>query len=138
MKCRESDDAGRYLYCVSNGCVYYSPDGCVMYRIPENRFYLDINKIFKYIAPFDINTVWKPDGAKPASKTNDIKIIMRDKKKFNAVKIMSESNFAWLDERLLKNFDSNCGFLITNSVSVVYIVENGEIVGLVMPIKIKE
>ena len=76
--------------------------------------------------------------SKRGTKTNDIKIQTQGKKEFRCVKIKSESDFAWVDERLLKNFDSDCDFLLTNSTSAVYILESDEIVGLVMPTKIKE
>ena len=138
MKRREDNDTTRCLYCVNDEYVYYSPDGFVMYRIPESRFYLSIDKVFKDINPFKVESIWKPEEAKRAIKTGDIKIQTQGKKQFRFVKIKSESDFAWIDERLLKIFDSDCDFLLTNSVSSVYILENDCIAGIVMPTKIKE
>ena len=138
MKRRETNDASRYFYNVSNDYVYYSPDGFVMYRIPENCFYLDVEKVFKDIKPFNLKTVWKPDDTKQAYKTGDIKIMTQGKKQYNVVKIKNESDVVWVNERLLKNFDSDCSFYITNSISAVYIEENDELVGMVMPTKINE
>ena len=134
MKRRETNDAGRYFYNVSNDYVYYSPDGFVMYRIPENRFYLDVEKVFKDITPFNAKALWKPDDSKQAYKTGDIKIMTQG----NVAKIKNESDVVWVNERLLKNFDSDCSFYITNSKSAVYIEENNELVGMVMPMKINE
>ena len=136
MKRRETNDAGRYFYNVSNDYVYYSPDGFVMYRIPENCFYLDVEKVFKDITPFNLKAVWNPDDSKHAYKTGDIKIMTHDKKQYNVVKIKNETDVVWVNERLLKNFDSDCSFYITNSISAVYIEENGEFVGIVMQTKI--
>lgn len=136
MKRRETNDASRYFYNVSNNYLYYSPDGFVMYRIPENCFYLDVEKVFKDITPFNLKTVWKPDDSKQAYKTGDVKIMTQGKKQYNVVKIKNESDVVWVNERLLKNFDSDCSFYITNSISAVYIEENGELVGMVMPTKI--
>ena len=138
MKRKETNDTCRYLYSILDGYVYYTPDGYVMYRIPESRFYLDIEKVFKDIPPFDIKALWKPDDAKRAYKTGDIKMMTQGKKLYNVVKIKNESDTVWVDERLLKNFDFDCSFYITNSVSAVYLKENDELVGLCMPVKVKE
>lgn len=138
LKRRETNDTSRYFYSVSNDYVYYSPDGFVMYRILENCFYLDVEKVFKDIKPFNLKAVWKPDDSKQAYKTGDIKIMTQGKKQYNVVKIKNESDVVWVNERLLKNFDSDCSFYITNSISAVYIEENGELVGMVMPTKINE
>ena len=138
MKRRETNDTCRYLYSVSNDYVYYSPDGFVMYRIPVNRFYLDVEKVFKDITHFNVKALWKPDDSKQAYKNGDVKIITQGKKQYNVLKIKNETDVVWVNERLLKNFDSDCSFYITNSISAVYIEENHELVGMVMPTKINE
>ena len=138
MKRRETNDTGSYFYSVSNDYVYYTPDDFVMYRIPKNRFYLDVEKVFKDITPFNVKALWKPDDSKKAYKTTDIKIMTQGKKQYYVVKIKNESDFVWVNERLLKNFDSDCSFYITNSISAVYIEENYELVGMVMPTIINE
>ena len=137
IKRSEKPDPGRYLYAAEDGYVFYSPDGYVLYRIPEERFYLDIEKVFKNIAPTQVDRIWRPGDVRPAVRTGDVKIKQVEEKPVTVVKIKNDSAAVWVNEKLLKNFAPDCDFLITNRFSPVYVVENDEPVGLVLPMKME-
>ena len=140
MKRRESLDPGKYLYAETGGYVYYSPDAVVMYRIPEDRFYLDVGKVFKDIAPFNVKSIWRPDEATLGELTGNLRILLNEKGKGNrtVVQIRNGSTVVWVNKKLLENFDRDCSFRITSRKDPVYVYENGEPVGFLLPVRMND
>lgn len=140
MKRREKQDSGRYMYGVHNDYVYYSPDGFVMYRIPEKRFYLDTKKVFKDVEPFTVEKIFKPNDAHSAIKTGEFKskLDQYGKKNYIVTKIKSDSVITWINDSYLSNFAPDCEFFVTSRYGAVYIMENGDFVGLIMPVKMED
>jgi len=106
-------------------------DGYALYRIPQNRFYIDLNKIpgFK----LKVNSFFEFD-TEDATKTNELKKV----KKVTLVKLKSANAHTWVDEKLLKYFDKECTFAISKNkplISPVKIFEDEVCVGIVLPFK---
>ncbi len=109
-------------------------DGYALYRIPQNRFYIDLNKIpgFK----LKVNSFFEFD-TEDATKTNELKKV----KKVTLVKLKSANAYTWVDEKLLKYFDKECTFAISKNkplISPVKIFEDEVCVGIVLPFKCED
>ena len=129
----------RLLYAFYDGFVFYSPDGFVMYKIPENSFLLNATKTFGDRAPCDVKRVFRPENSKPAVMSAD----MRFHNGKTLVAIENDESRVWINQAFLKKFNKNCGFLIGRPIDPVYIVEkdfvdNEDIVGLILPVRVKE
>ena len=109
-------------------------DGYALYRIPQDKFYIDLNKIpgnqLKAYSFFDFET-------EDATKTNELRRV----KKVTLVKLKSANAYTWVDEKLLKYFDKECTFAISKNkplISPVKIFEDEVCVGIVLPFKCED
>ena len=113
--------------------IAVSPDGFKCYLVPEKDFVLDIDKILAGRDKFKVKEIFKGhEDAERVVMTNEMKQI--DKK--TLVKIGEK----WVDKSLLKAFEPYPAFatMTKNYGSPIYVYENGELVGLVTPHRIKE
>ena len=108
-------------------------DGYALYRIPQDKFYIDLNKIpgnqLKAYSFFDFET-------EDATKTNEFRKV----KKVTLVKIKSANAYAWVDEKLLRLFDKECSFAISKKkplINPIKVFEDGACVGIVLPYKVE-
>lgn len=97
--------------------------------IHKNEFYLDCVKLKKFENTSNLLLV--SSGSKPAENKGNIKKL---DKKITGVYIENDNEKVLVDEKLLKYFDDDCTFLITGKKNPVHIFENGELVGLVLPL----
>lgn len=116
--------------------IYFTPDGCRMFRINAKLFLIDLNKALPDKTPLnDIRKFFNDDNTEEAYKTNELKVI--DGPKRTLVKIESKNSHAWINVDFLKDFESECTFKISKPNQPVFIYESGEAVGLILPIKVK-
>lgn len=125
----------RLLYGFYDGFVFYSPDGFVMYKIPENSFLLDAAKTFGNRAPCDVKRVFRPENSKPAVMGADLKKAEDGR---TLVAIVNDECRVWIDRAFLKHFNKSCTFMIESPLKPVYVVENEDEVGLILPVRVKE
>lgn len=115
--------------------VYWIPDGIRMYKIPQKDFLIDLQKALPNKTPInDPHKFFNYGECELAIKTDEIKAIDKEQ----VVKIKSEKSHAWVNIKYLKEFESDCTFKISNSKNPVFVYEYDELVGLVLPVKIKE
>ena len=114
--------------------IYLSPEGHRAFIIPKKFWYLDFEKLLDGRTEANFKAMFRnADYGEDAVKTSDLKIM---EKKITIVKISSTNIHLWVDQNLIKEFDSDCKFKITKNNAPCYIYENGILVGLVLPVRV--
>ena len=127
-------------YFTTEDKVWMCPKGEWMIGVPKNQFYLDIDKIWKDVKPVQGETFLKDTGdLKPAVDTNSIvQVTICKKKKMNLHKFVVDNEAIYVQEEYLKFFDPDATFKGTKHNAPLYVYENGELVGLILPVNHKE
>lgn len=107
-----------------------STNGCVMYLVPKSDFLLDESKILGTRSKVNFQNYKEPDSLMDAIQSNEY----RELKGRMFVKIGNK----YIDKKLLQNFESPSFKTTDNKYSAVYVYELDTLVGLVMPVNIKE
>lgn len=126
------DNVHNIIYGMDKDHVYITQDRCVAFKIPADKFLIDLSKALPKkipIADFDKKFFYDRDS-EDAVKTNEIRNISGG----HVVKIANNKTFAWVNEKYLKDFDKDCMFKIVAPKSPVFVYEEDEIVGLIMPV----
>lgn len=105
-------------------------DGFKMYFLPVDEFIFDVEKLLRGKEKINTNAFKEPRDLKEVFKTNE----MRTVKKMTCVKIGEK----WVDTQNLSNFDEPTFKTTDSAYSAIYLYEVGELVGFVMPVKMKE
>lgn len=134
LKAVEKNKTFEINYGYDDGYVYYLPDKYRAYRIRTDEFLVDIVKALPDKSPLMARKFFDDSTAEDAHKTNEIRVI--DKR--TVIKIVNDNTHAWINTDYLKEFESDCTFKITGPKAPVYIYEQDELVGLVLPVHIKE
>lgn len=104
--------------------------------IPKKEFFIDITKTPKIIKSNVFDSFIKLQSkATAAYKTKEAKLISD---KIIATKITDGTIDVWLDVDLLKDFGTDVSFKIIDSKTPVFVYENENLVGIVLPIRIAE
>ncbi len=107
-----------------------SLDGYVMYFIPKNNFLLDENKILNTRDKMNLKNFKEPDEL--------ICVFQSCEYREYRERLLLKIGDKYVDKKLLQNFEKP-SFKTTNSkYSAIYIYELDTLVGLVMPVNIKE
>ena len=128
-----------YRYGETDEIIGITPDGHIMYFIPKEMLYINIEMIFKEIAPVKLNCfIDSQKDQKDVIMTNQIEII-DNKVQVRLFKTAEDSKDIRIDEKLLKEFDiKNSTFKGINGKSPLFIYENdyeGEhLVGVILPV----
>lgn len=111
-------------------------DGYVLYLVPEEKFYLNLDKCFKTPPLTGIDNMIK--GSDEAVDTYTEGLIKPVEKK-NKVQIFNNRiDDIWIDVNNLKLFDlKNSAFKGSDKKSPLYIYEGEELVGFVLPVNHK-
>ena len=123
-----------HRYAVDDKYFYFNPDGNRAYKIPVEDFLIDYKKAWPNMEPMKgLINFFKDIDSVVAYKTNEIRRL----EKFNVVKIANDKTYAWINENYLKEFDKDCFYHIAGPKAPVFIEELGEIVGLILPVKVE-
>lgn len=76
-------------------------------------------------------------NAKPAYKTGVLKVVKGGGKDVSAMELMCGDELIYVNPNNLKHFEKSAEFEGTNRKAPVYVYEDGDLVGLVMPMNIK-
>lgn len=126
-------------YSVTDNRVWVCPEGCWMMGIPKDQFYLDVDKIWKDFQPFKTETFLKDTwDLKPAVDTNTTIQVTEFKKKLNLHKFVVDGEEVYIQEKYLEFFDPDAHFEGRNSKAPLYVYENDELVGLILPVNHKK
>lgn len=126
-------------YFITEDKVWIIPKGQWIIGIPKNQFYLDIDKIWKDVKPLQGETFLKSTrDLKPVVDTNSIVQVTIFQKKMNLHKFMVDDKTIYVKEERLKFFDTDSHFEGSDSRSPLYVYENNELVGLILPVNYKE
>ena len=111
--------------------IAISTDGFIMYFVPEKDFIFDIEKILRGGSRFNAHKLTKDaPKAKPISKTGEMKELLG--------KIAVKIGDKWVNEKYLKAFENPTFKTADNYIDPVYVYEDDEMVGLVMPIRVRD
>lgn len=135
LKEAKKDKLNKY-FIKENGEAVYLSEAHYIYKIRRDDFLLDVNKLIEkgIKRSFSIEKYFTPTDTREAKKTGYTKELEKIGK---LVEFECEENFIYIDERFLKNYDKNATFKGTNGKSPLYVLENDEVVGLILPINIK-
>lgn len=121
--------------------IFICPQGHYFIAILKVQFYMDKEKVFKNITPNNNyeKSFLNPDNLQMATDTHTIVMVDKTKAKMKLHKFVIGDEVIFLDEKLLKYFDlEDSTFKGTNGKSPIYIYENEELVGMVLPVIYKE
>lgn len=108
-----------------------STNGHVMYFIPKKEFLLDIDILLNNNHMFNLNRFKEPKDLKEIVETTEYRKI----EKCMCIKIGNK----YFNEKLLKNFEKYATFKSTDlPTTPAYIYEGDVLVGIVMPMRVKE
>ena len=108
--------------------IAISTDGFIMYFVPEKDFIFDIEKILRGRGSFNAKELTKNEtNAKTVSKTGEMAELLG--------KIAVKIGDKWVNEKYLKAFENPTFKTTDNYIDPVYVYEDDELVGLVMPIQ---
>lgn len=115
--------------------IYWMPDGYRIFKIPQKDFLIDLKKALPNKMPLNNPNKFLNDiESEVAIKTNEIKAI----DKGQVIKIKGEKSHAWINIKYLKEFNSDCTFKIINQKSPLFVYENEEIVGVILPVYVRD
>ena len=112
-------------------------EGHVIWLIPKTKFILDTEKLKELgVKELPVKKVFPLDHDLQADGilTGDIRI--SDGKE--AVKLQGKKGHVWVNRASLNEFDKDRTFKISKSTAPVFVYEKGELVGLILPIKMAE
>ena len=131
VKERLKDNGRVFMGYLDEDTIGVTTDGFVMYFIPKKEFLLDVKTLLKNNHTTNLEGFKESKDLKKIFKTNEY----RKEKNRQLVKIGNK----YFNEKLLKNFEKYATFESTDSpTSPAYIYENDVLVGLVMPVRVKE
>ena len=111
--------------------IAVSTDGFIMYFVPEKDFIFDIEKILRGRGRFNAKELTKDEPkAKPISKTGEMAELLG--------KIAVKIGDKWINEKFLKVFENPEFKTTDNYIEPIYVYEKGELVGLIMPIRVRD
>lgn len=132
-------DSLRVLYYEDPEYMYFSPDGFRAYKIPVNKFVFDMSKALPKHEPTEsIKKFFDDSNSQPGEKTSELRIVPEGKKDKSIVKIANSKTYAWVKMDYLREYESYCTFKISSPKSPVFVYEGDELVGLVLPVNVKE
>ena len=118
--------------------IFICPQGYYFIAILKVQFYMDKEKVFKNITPINGKSFLNPDNLQMATDTHTI-VVADVKAKMKLHKFVIGDEVIFLDENNLKYFDlEDSTFKGTNRKNPIYIYENEEMVGMVLPVNYKE
>ena len=136
LKAVEKKKTINYLYGMDDEYIYLFVGGHKIFKIHKELFLIDLSKALPDKSPLENpSKFFKDYNFDEAWKTDELKILDN---KITAIKLVSENSHVWINEKFLKDYDSNCTFKISNIKSPVFVYENEIIVGLILPIFVKE
>lgn len=118
--------------------IFICPQGHYFIAILKVQFYMDKEKVFKNITPINGKSFLNHDNLQMATDTHTI-VVADVKAKMKLHKFVIGDEVIFLDENNLKYFDlEDSTFKGTNRKNPIYIYENEELVGMVLPVIHKE
>ena len=120
--------------------IFICPQGHYFIAILKVQFYMDKEKVFKNTTPLNGGKSFlNPDNLQMATDTHTIVMADKTKAKMKLHKFVIGDEAIFLDENNLKYFDlEDSTFKGTNRKNPIYIYENEELVGMVLPVNHKE
>ncbi len=127
-----------------NDRIFACPEGLWMLGVPKSMFYLDMEKIFKDSPEFQSGKQFMSDALN-TEPLIDTHIVMTKEVNGKKLKLHEfvldkpDASKIYVNDDFLKDFDLNIShFTGYNRRSLVYIWENDQIVGGIMPVNTVE
>lgn len=123
-------------YGIEDGYVYLVPDGYRMFKIPEEDFIIDMGKAFPSLGPLtNPKRMFNAEGTEEDKRSSILRIT---ENKRTIVKIEGEKSYTWVNVKFLDYFEGEVTYRVSTPKAPVFVYENGEIVGIVLPVNFKE
>lgn len=124
-----------------NKCVYViDENGSMCMKISSHMFMLDIEKLNEMRHGINIKSAQaffkNIDDSVPASLSGEIRAL----KSGECAKVVSADGekFTWVNKKFLKYFENDCTFAVRGATAPVFVLEHGECVGLIMPVRVNK
>ena len=134
---RRKDKRIHYAVDQKKGLIFCTPDSIVGYFIKDKDFKIDVNKL-NDLAYHERIDYFYPNAAivKLALKENITKVLNDNGKDITITKIGNK----WVNVKLLAYFDKDATFMSdpNSDTSMIWVYEDGELCGLVMPVRVPE
>lgn len=135
LKAVEKDKTVYVNYGIDEENVYLFLDQYRIFKFKKANFLIDLEKALPNKTPIqNCNRFFDDESKAVAQRTKDLKQI----DKATVVKIANESGCAWINEKFLKEFDKEATFKIGKPHEPVQVIEQGEVVGIVLPVNMNE
>lgn len=124
--------------------MIYVLNGYILHLIPSKEFFLDVDMLQELKRPMKLESIKQflknANEGETAALTGERRIIVDKNKKLEVAKIQGEGEaFAWVQAKYLKYFeDDGVTFKITAWKNPVYVYEFGELVAMVMPVRVEQ
>ena len=117
-------------------------EGHVIWLIPKYNFVFDAGKLKELgVKELPIKKMFSPDNdlQDDGILSGDIRILAGKEAGTEAVKIEGNEGHVWVNRAYLNEFDKDRTFKISKkSTAPVFVYEKGDLVGLILPIKMAE
>ena len=113
-------------------------EGHVIWLIPKSKFVFDTEKL-KELGVKELSTI--KNMISPDHDLQDVGSLSGDMRILAgtlAVKVEGNEGHAWVNSAYLNEFDKDRTFKISKTNGPVFVYENEELVGLILPIKMNE
>lgn len=134
---RRKDKRIHYAVDQKKGLIFCTSDSIVGYFIKCEDFKIDVNKL-NDLAYHERIDYFYPDAAivKPALKENITKVFNDNGEDITITKIGNK----WVNVKLLAYFDKDATFMSdpNSDTSMIWVYEDDELCGLVMPVRVPE
>lgn len=110
-------------------------EGSRIFLVEKSKFMLDSSKLIDTNVNSQRQIKEMLNGCKGyefAELTNEVRI----SDSFERIKIKNDEKYAWVNRKSLKNFDNEATYRVLNAMAPVRVFENGDLVGLIMPIRV--
>ena len=133
-----------YKYGRIAGDIWIFPNEYMAYVIPEEEFYLDIEKVFDDKNPINPEPIYKESQQAEGAYFVELKHIREEGKGFKSVEVYKQTEgpgSVWIDANLTKGFNMLCckyGMIDSKRPLFVYAEDTMALIGVVLPIAHKE
>lgn len=133
-----------YKYGRIAGDIWIFPNEYMAYVIPEEEFYLDIEKVFDDKNPINPEPIYKESQQAEGAYFVELKHIREEGKGLKSVEVYKQTEgpgSVWIDTQFTKGFNMLCckyGMIDSKGPLFIYAEDTMALIGVVLPIAHKE
>lgn len=130
----------RVLIGIDDEKIFVCPDGYVAFILDSKDFKLDLKKILDGRPTTNIikDHMKRITDSKSASIVDFLDVEDDKKKKIRVAQLENDETRAFVNTKYFKYFNNDARFKIISPTSQVYVYENEECVGFILPVRVGE